>query len=171
MSVFSVLLIGHLIGDFPLQTPTILRWKFRGGFWILPHIVIHGIVMALLFKDPLVVSVIFFSHFLIDFTKVSLDDGRREGTSFLMDQSAHILVLLMVAQFARVGWPQVAFDNLTVILGLAVVSAVFMFLNVIKEQLCTSPVPTVISRYAFHISKVTGWSAVIGLLLSILILR
>jgi hypothetical protein len=171
MSVFSVLLIGHLIGDFPLQTPTILRWKFRGGFWILPHIFIHGLVMTFLFMDPLIVAVVFFSHFLIDWAKVSLDDGRREGTSFLMDQSAHVIVLLVVTQFVHAGSPQLVFGNLSIILVLAVVSAVFMFLNVIKTQLCASPVPPVVGRYAFHVSKVTGWSAVIGLLLSILILR
>lgn len=171
MSVFSVLLIGHLIGDFPLQTPTILRWKFRGGLWILPHIAIHGLVMTFLFKDPLVVGVVFFSHLLIDWVKVSLDDGRREGTSFLMDQTAHIIVLLVVAQFVRASSHQFTSGNVSMILALAVFSAVFMFLNVIKGQLCARPVLPVVGRYAFHASKVTGWSAVIGLLLSILILR
>jgi hypothetical protein len=171
MSVFSVLVIGHLIADFPLQTPTILRWKFRGGVWILPHIVIHTAVMGLLFKNLFVVFVIFLSHYLIDWTKVSFDNSDRKGVSFIIDQSAHMLVLLALAQFAGINLPQFSFDYLPVILMLAVLSAVFMFLNVVKSQLADSPFPKIVSDYAFHVSKVSGWAAAIGLVLTTPILR
>lgn len=171
MSTFSVLLVGHLIADFPFQTPTILRWKFRGGFWILPHVIIHAAVTGLLFKDLFVISIVFFTHFLIDWTKVYYDDGSRVGTSFVMDQSAHILVLLVLAQFSAVSIPDLGFGKLPVILLLAVISGIFMFLNVVKSQLAGGPLPRIVPKYAFHISKVTGWAAVIGLLLSVLILK
>jgi hypothetical protein len=114
MSAFSILLVGHLIADFPFQTPTILRWKFRGGFWIVPHVIIHV-----------------------------------TGASV----------------------PEVTFGNVPVILVLAVISGVFMFLNVIKCQLACGPIPNIVPKYAFHISKVTGWAAVIGLLVSVFLLR
>lgn len=171
MSAFSVLLVGHLIADFPFQTPTILRWKYRGGLWILPHVVIHAAVMGLLFKDLFVVSVIFVTHLLIDWVKVSYDDGSREGTSFLMDQSAHVLVLLVVAQFTAAAAPEITIGNVPVILMLAVISGVFMFLNVVKSQLAHGPLPRIVPMYAFHISKVSGWAAVIGLLVSVFLLH
>jgi hypothetical protein len=172
IGLFQILLVGHLIADFPLQTPTILRWKFRGGLWILPHIFIHAAVLTLLIRNPVAVAVIAFTHFLIDWAKVTLDDRKHQGVSFLMDQTMHILVLWLVGQYGEVVSPQLAINNLPIILGLAVVSAVFMFLNVVKAQLDTSPLlPKAVCKYAFYVSKAAGWTAVISLLASIQFLR
>jgi hypothetical protein len=171
MGLFQILLVGHLIADFPLQTPMILRWKFRGGVWILPHIFIHAAVLILLVRNPMAVGVIVLTHFVIDWIKVELDDGSDQGISFLMDQTAHILVLALVAQYGGVAGQQLAFDNLPIILGLAVVSAVFMFLNVVKVQMAEHRVPNLVCNYAFHVSKIAGWAAVLSLLLSFHVLR
>lgn len=171
MSVFPLLLVGHLIADFPFQTPTILRWKFRGGLWILPHVAVHAAVMTLLIQNLFVVGVIVVTHFMVDWVKVALDPRSREGTSFLMDQSAHILVLWLVARLAGDVSPLLVIGNLPLVLTLAVISAVFMFLNVVKGQVATTPLPKVVSNYAFHVSKVSGWAAVFSLLLSVLFLH
>ncbi len=172
IGLFQILLIGHLIADFPLQTPMILRWKFKGGVWILPHVLIHAAVMIMLIRNPFAVAVIVITHFIIDWTKVALDDGKRQGVSFLMDQTAHILVLWLVAQYGGIVSPQLAFNNLPIILALAVISAVFMFLNVVKNQINESTlVPKMVCKYAFYVSKASGWTAVFSLLASVQILR
>jgi Protein of unknown function (DUF3307) len=171
MGLFQILLVGHLIADFPLQTPTILRWKFKGGLWVLPHVIVHAAVLILLIRNPFAVGIIVLTHFLIDWTKVALDDGSRQGLSFLMDQLAHLSVLLLVAQYGGMVGPKLAFDNLPYILVLTVISAVFMFLNVVKNQIAASPIPKVLYDHAFYVSKAAGWSAVLILLFSILILH
>jgi hypothetical protein len=178
MSIFPVLLVGHLIADFPLQTPRILRWKFRGGFWLLPHIAVHAAVMSLLYQNLVIVAFIVICHFIIDWTKVKLNSKNRESFSFVMDQSAHIGVLMAAAHLQRLISPGLTphhlTHNLPVILALAVVSAVFMFLNVVKLQNNNAPelpLPDVLFNYAFHLSKISGWSAVLTLLWSVPLLR
>ena len=171
MGLFQILLVGHLIADFPLQTPTILRWKFKGGLWVLPHVFIHAAVLTLLVRNPFMVTVIVLTHFFIDWAKVALDDNSRQGLSFLMDQLAHLSVLWLVAQYGNLVGPQLALDNLPYILALALISAVFMFLNVVKGQITASPLSHAVCKYAFHVSKAAGWSAVFILLFSILIPR
>jgi uncharacterized membrane protein len=172
IGLFQLLLVGHLIADFPLQTPTILRWKFRGGVWLLPHIMIHGVVLTMLVRNPFAVLIVFVTHFIIDWTKVVLDDGSRQGLTFLLDQSAHVLVLWLVAQYGGITRPELAVNHLPIILGLAIVSAVFMFLNVIKSQLeRMEMLPKAVARYAFYVSKASGWTAVLSLLFSVQTLR
>lgn len=138
---------------------------------MLPHLIIHAAVLALLIKNPFVVGVIVATHFVIDWVKVALDDGSRQGISFLMDQSVHLMVLLLVARYGGVLSPKLALDFMPFILALSLMSAFFMFLNVVKDQIVTAPVPKVVCRYAFHVSKVAGWSAVLSLLLSVLFLH
>lgn len=175
MNLFSVLLLGHLLADFPFQTPTILRWKFKGGVYLLPHIAIHAAVMALLIENPLqqwpIMTVIIVSHFIIDWVKVVQGCRMRERFSFLLDQSAHIFILWVVTAVAGITSHQFAFESLPFILALAVMSAVFMYLNVIKAEMERIPVPAVLGKYAFVISKAAGWSAVLSLLASIQFLR
>jgi hypothetical protein len=89
-----------------------------------------------------------------------------------MDQSAHIFVLWLVAQYGGIVSPQLTFNNLPIILALAVISAVSMFLNVVKPQIDASPLfPDAVCKYAFYVSKASGWSAVLSLLLSVQSLR
>ena len=171
MNLFSILLVGHLIGDFPFQTPTILRWKGRGGIWILPHIIIHAIMMMILIENPLqhwpMVAAIAISHFIIDWVKVAAGCKVGDGLSFMLDQSAHILILWLVTQIAGVTSHQFTFDYLPLILGLLVMSAVFMYLNVIKGQMETMRLTGFVGKYAFYISKAAGWTAALSLLLSL----
>lgn len=167
MSLFSILLLGHLIADFPFQTPTILRWKFRGGFWIGPHVLVHTAVLLLILDNPFqqlpVIGAIIGSHFVIDWVKVAKGCVVGDGHSFLLDQVAHIVVLWLAAERASTTSDQFVFDYRPLALGLGVMSAVFMYLNVAQAERETLPAPDVMSRYAFHISKVTGWLAAVSL--------
>ena len=175
MNLFSVLLLGHLLADFPFQTPAILRWKFRGGIYLLPHIAVHTAVMALLIENPLqqwpLITIIIVSHFIIDWFKVAQGCRMKEGYSFILDQSAHILILWLATTLTGVTSHQFAFQYLPYILALAVMSAFFMYLNVIKTEIEATPVPAVVGKYAFVMSKTAGWLAVFSLLVSIQFLR
>ena len=47
MNLLAALLLGHLIGDFPLQTNQIYRLKSKSWLGIVLHAVVHVVITAL----------------------------------------------------------------------------------------------------------------------------
>jgi uncharacterized integral membrane protein len=76
MNLLAALLLGHLIGDFPLQTNQIYRLKNKSWLGIVLHAVVHVVITALLICQPLSVWPLFVYlgvlHFLIDLLKLRL---------------------------------------------------------------------------------------------------
>lgn len=99
--MFWILLLAHLIGDYPLQPIQLLDAKKR-TWGLLLHASIQFLMMVLLvgslrtFIWP-VLLVVAALHFFIDMAKVNLG-GRHLGSAFqayLLDQALHLLILLL----------------------------------------------------------------------------
>lgn len=117
MSLFDWLLMGHLIGDFLLQTENMARFKAQSWPWMLRHVglyvgvtsvpigayaVNHSVplrVIALLLLFIGATHVILdrrgFAQWWMQFISISAD---REWLSIVVDQVFHLLALAVVAQ-------------------------------------------------------------------------
>lgn len=107
---FYYLLLGHLIGDFVLQTDKIaenkgLRWK-----WNLLHVLAVTfciLIFSYSFGTPLISLVLLNGvlHFVLDFHKKSIIGilHLSELQGFLFDQLLHILLLFLFSQAADCG--------------------------------------------------------------------
>lgn len=117
MSLFDWLLVGHLIGDFLLQTDGMARYKEQNWSWMLRHVGTYLAVMAVLLgayvlSHPVslwtVGAMLLFiggTHIILDRRTFTLWWMRRIGISsdvtwlpIVADQVFHILVLVVVAQ-------------------------------------------------------------------------
>ena len=101
MELTAALLLSHLVGDFPLQTNQIYRLKSQSWVGIALHVAIHVAVTALLIKHPLTVwpmlLLLGILHFFIDLLKLRMP-LKRQSFGFLLDQAAHLLVLIFLAR-------------------------------------------------------------------------
>ena len=98
MNKFLLLLLAHLIADFPFQTNWVfkMRQKYRWGGWI--HILIHTITTTILltpylhhYQTWIVIGIITITHYTIDQMK------KPTIWHFFMDQLLHLGVILMCA--------------------------------------------------------------------------
>ena len=117
MSLFDWLLVGHLVGDFLLQTDGMAKYKAQSWTWMLRHVGLYLAVMALVLgayslSTPVPLWVLGLALLFIAVTHIILD--RREFilgwmrligiTSDLgwliivADQVFHVLVLVVVVQ-------------------------------------------------------------------------
>ena len=117
MSLFDWLLVGHLVGDFLLQTDGMAKYKAQSWTWMLRHVGLYLVVMALVLgayslSTPVPLWVLGLALLFIAVTHIILD--RREFilgwmrligiTSDLgwliivADQVFHVLVLVVVVQ-------------------------------------------------------------------------
>jgi hypothetical protein len=101
------LIFGHLIADFLLQPYQLVRWKRKEWQGMLFHSVVHLLInLVILWPFMPNVTVIWgvltlcAAHFLVDTIKVQIEiKGRRYRTYFLMDQLAHLLIIMFVGVF------------------------------------------------------------------------
>ena len=96
MNFFAALLLGHLIGDFPLQTNRIAQAKHQSQAMLVIHVLIHVCVTAALLQNPLnnlpLLLMIGATHYLIDSPHVgAMHSGASRG--FLCDQMVHLSTL------------------------------------------------------------------------------
>lgn len=107
--IFLLLIVGHAVGDFLLQTSWQAENKSRIWKALITHGLVYSIVVYLLTLmaggiSLISISVIFLSHVLLDkgnIVKWWLKTIKKEHTDnaqirFLVDQSLHVLVLLIV---------------------------------------------------------------------------
>jgi hypothetical protein len=94
------LLLGHVLGDFVLQTDEMVRNKRK-----LPMLAAHVAVvvaaswLALGFAPvPLALLLVAVSHFAIDWLK--LNHGGSGFAAFILDQAAHLVMILLAATLA-----------------------------------------------------------------------
>ncbi len=111
IELFYPLLVAHLLGDFALQTSGMVKAKFKyGARGVWPHITVVGLITTLSVVPQieqwwLYVLIIIVIHFVIDVSKVTVDQKVKNSWAskglFLLDQLLHWLVLCGVAFFAR----------------------------------------------------------------------
>ena len=102
---FWLLLMGHFVGDFILQTSTIARYKNDQIKTLLLHcLLIFGAeLMAIMFmwtvESVLLVLLLTSTHFCVDYIKSKLKQisFTKSGTYFLIDQFLHILFIYWIA--------------------------------------------------------------------------
>lgn len=117
MSLFDWLLVGHLVGDFLLQTDGMAKYKAQSWTWMLKHVGLYLLVMAIVlgaysFSHPvplwaLALALLFIgaTHLILDQRGVTHAWMRLIGISpdlgwltIVIDQVFHLLVLVIVAQ-------------------------------------------------------------------------
>ncbi len=117
MSLFDWLLVGHLVGDFLLQTDDMARHKARSRLWMLRHIGFYMLVMTILigvyaldhaipfWVVVVALFVIAGTHILLDRREFTLAWMRLAGMSadhpwlpIVVDQVFHLVVLAVIAQ-------------------------------------------------------------------------
>lgn len=113
MTPFSILVIGHLIGDFLFQTSWIAKYKSTKWFTLIVHVFVYTTVITIL--DLLIfhqlsiwgIAFIFISHMLIDrqtFVRWWMKNiMRTEPNSYpwlmiVNDQIFHIIALAVALQ-------------------------------------------------------------------------
>ena len=103
MQLFATLLLGHLIADFPLQTDWVVQFKKRHITGLALHAGIHMGVTALLILDPLrhwpILAILGLAHFATDWLKLRVT-VRPQAPGFLIDQAAHLGVIVLIARWA-----------------------------------------------------------------------
>ena len=99
MTTFPILLLAHLIADFPLQTNRIYILKTQGNKGLLLHVLIHMLTAAVLVQRPWQYIPLFMVlgaiHFVVDWLKLN-KPAVKQTPGFLLDQLAHVLTILLL---------------------------------------------------------------------------
>ena len=117
MSLFDWLLVGHLVGDFLLQTDGMAKYKAQNWGWMLKHVGMYMAAMAVVLGGyslkhavPLwafLLALLFIgaTHVLLDRRGLTLAWMRLVGITrdldwltIVIDQVFHVLALVVVAQ-------------------------------------------------------------------------
>lgn len=100
MTTFLVLLLAHLLADFPLQTNRIFRLKLSGNAGLALHVLIHVAMAALLLQQPgqhlALLLALGVAHFATDWIKVRFP-GEPQWPGFVLDQLAHLAAITILA--------------------------------------------------------------------------
>lgn len=109
--IFIYLIIGHLLGDFLLQTSRLVTFKQKSIFGIILHCLIIWISQAILLLPYLfslevwgTITLIAIIHFGIDFSKIALKEKTKTKIPlipFTLDQVAHFIVLYLGYLFIK----------------------------------------------------------------------
>jgi len=108
MDLFWLLVLAHLMGDFPLQTDSIFYYKNKYKWGILLHVTICA-VMNIVFTVPflrypsfwLVLFILFISHIFYDSGKIWMTRSilKDNISLFLFDQFLHLITIWLVTIF------------------------------------------------------------------------
>jgi len=108
MQIFLALLLAHLVGDFVTQRKRVIEGKRDGrvsallehGAWHLACLVLAWLLFApagiVAWQTLLAFALIVIAHLLIDWLKYRYR-GQRALAAFVLDQLAHLVVLLLAA--------------------------------------------------------------------------
>ena len=107
----ELILLGHIIGDFYVQTDKIAEKKKNSIKYMLIHCLIYTAVMGIGFyalnrgtaETLIISSFIFLSHLIIDLIKRKYDKKavKYEYINFLIDQFIHIMILLLIVYIGK----------------------------------------------------------------------
>ena len=102
MILFIKLLLAHLLGDFiwqPNSWVTDKEAKKHKSIYLYLHILLHGILAAILVGEVQFIPyavLIAVTHGIIDLIKLNFQKKKTKRTWFVLDQIAHVLVLIGV---------------------------------------------------------------------------
>lgn len=107
MTLFGWLLVGHLVGDFLLQTRWMAENKADQWFPLIVHCTVYTAVVALLalpaggLSLP-AIALIFFSHLVLDrrtfvdfWARKITDSNEGQWLKIMQDQAWHVIVLAL----------------------------------------------------------------------------
>lgn len=128
--ILLILLTGHFIGDFYLQSSTMAIKKDVESKWVIKHSLIYGVPFLFLsflfyFNVNLILAslVSILVHFLVDYLKFIFIKDPKERSKpriFLIDQSIHLFFLLIIAYYFKV----------TTLTSLPIIESIFRELNI-----------------------------------------
>lgn len=169
---FPILLLGHLLGDFPLQTNWVMRHKLEHRWGVLLHASIHGVVTAFLLQSwlralPLLATLVLV-HFAIDWLKLHIPT-RTATRGFLLDQLAHLLVILLLS----IIWPSLQSHlaspllSLGIILGMVPATLIFLAVRSTDKLDHPSPLWQHVTRERARLilsAQIVGNALIVGLI-------
>ena len=163
ISLFFALLVAHLLGDFALQTNWILSLKKQGGWKLLPHVLIHLCMTAVLLENawqllPLLL-ILGSTHYVIDWVKLRLS-AENTLRSFWADQVAHVVVLMGLAIWFPAVTPMMVGGGLLGLFAAAFLAALCIYMAIFPALFSRWQIQLP-NRHMFSISKYLGLSAVI----------
>lgn len=103
MILFIKLFLAHLLGDFIWQPD---KWvadketKKHKSYYLYLHVLLHGILAAILVGEISFIpyaAFIAITHGFIDFIKLNFQKKKTKRTWFVVDQIAHILILIGIS--------------------------------------------------------------------------
>lgn len=107
----ELILLGHIIGDFYVQTDKIAEKKKSSIKYMLIHCLMYTIVMGICFyilsrkiEGTLIISIfVFLSHLSIDLLKNKCEKNADKNAYkvFLIDQAIHIMILLLCVYIVK----------------------------------------------------------------------
>jgi len=104
--LFLKLMLAHTIGDFVLQPKKWVKEKLKNKHkskYLYFHVIIHALALFVVLKFELKfclgILAITLSHYIIDLIKLNLNKKVKERYLFLVDQIAHIIIIIAVAAF------------------------------------------------------------------------
>ena len=102
MILFTKLLLAHLLGDFIWQPNSWVadkEAKKHKSIYLYLHILLHGILAAILVGEIQFIPyaiLIAVTHGIIDLIKLNFQKKKTKRTWFVLDQIAHVLILIGV---------------------------------------------------------------------------
>ncbi len=102
----QLIILGHIIGDFYIQTDKMVEYKRKSIKYMFIHCLIYAVLMAIIIfllsnnilYTLFITGFIMVTHFLIDLIKIYLNKKyqKYEYAIFLQDQALHIIILLCI---------------------------------------------------------------------------
>ncbi|WP_281635305.1 DUF3307 domain-containing protein [Flavobacterium marginilacus] len=105
MIIIVKLILAHILGDFLLQPNSWVEAKEEKkalAWQLYAHTMIHGLLSLLILFDLTdwkLVTMITFSHLIIDYAKLKFQKESSKITWFIADQIAHLAVILILGLF------------------------------------------------------------------------
>ncbi|MBP2832629.1 DUF3307 domain-containing protein [Aquimarina sp. U1-2] len=129
-ALFLKILVAHCVGDFLLQPASWVQQKQEKKItskFLYLHTLIHFAILVFLLQASYWIGILFItvSHFLIDVIKLYMINKKNERMLFVIDQIAHLVVLVAVWHYyepIRFSYPFV-FNNDLLLLILSLVFA------------------------------------------------
>ncbi|WET03803.1 DUF3307 domain-containing protein [Flavobacterium sp. YJ01] len=105
MILFIKLLLAHLLGDFIWQPNSWVSHKEANkhkSVYLYLHILLHGVLAAVLIGEVSFIPYAIFiavTHGIIDVIKLNFQKPKNKRTWFVVDQIAHLLILIGITAF------------------------------------------------------------------------
>ena len=137
MTTSIILLLGHLLGDFPLQTNKIFKLKTQSNLGLAIHVTIHLLITAVLIQQPWrywpVLLILGIAHFITDWIKLNFP-GKNQAAGFVWDQLIHYVTILLIGAWGPALPAVLPLWIMIPAIGLAFIPAIMTFFWVWANQ-------------------------------------